>query len=365
MFKSRVFYFTALICLAFFYIYCNSYTPLFIIIIYVSLAVFGIVCTAFSKSRISVEVSPVQPFSGQSEEKDAEFSAVIKNESVFPVSAITFELEFQDMSEDGIIRRKIKTAAAAKEERSVHTVISTSHSACIECRLKKARIYDPFGLVHFNIKNVSYKSRLLITPAMSERSYINGSDSACLIDSDKFSDTQKGDDSSQVFEIRNYLPGDDVRRIHWRLSSKQDELIVKEYSRPVDEDCVVMLETGIGGGSPEEKKTRADEILSVFMKLSFELIGNEQSFSVCWFSGKFRSFVSFDVRTFEDISPVIEEFLSEKFPRKKNITLDVSEEEMSGFGDRQVYYLYNSSCFDKAVKHELYERYDFIDTAAR
>ena len=364
MFRSRLLYVTALIFLSLFYIYCNSYTPLFIIIIFISLTVFGIACTVLSRNKVSVEINPTQPFSIQSADKNAEFSATILNKSIFPISAVTFELEFQDMSEEGIIKRKIKTAAASNEERSIHTVIAASHSACIECRLKKARIYDPFGLVHFNVKNVSDKARLLITPVMSENSYIRNLDGSYIIDSDKFSDTQKGDDSSQVFEIRNYAPGDDIRRIHWRLSSKQDELIVKEYSKPIAEDCVVMLESGIGGSDPEERKRRADGLLSVFLKLSFELIENEHSFEACWYSENVRSVVSFDVRTFEDVSPIIEKFLSEKFPEKMNITLDMSEEKKGSFGGRQVYYLYNSSCFDKSEKSSIDERYIFIDTVA-
>lgn len=364
MLKSRMFYMIALIALSLFYIYCNSYTPIFIIIIFISLTVFGIVCTAISKSKISIEIKPTQPFSSQSENKNAEFSAEITNNSIFPISAITFELEFQDMTEDGVIKRRVKTAAAAKEKRSVYTVVATSHSACIECRLKKAGIYDPFGLVRFKIKNVSDKTRLLITPIMSEESYIGTIGSSSMIDSDKFSDTQKGDDSSQVFEIRNYRPGDDIRRIHWRLSSKQDDLIVKEYSKPIDEDCVVMLETGIGSSSAEEKKSHADSLLSVFMKLSFELLGNEQAFSVLWYSENVKAIISFDVRTFEDISPIIEKFLSEKFPQKRNLTINMSEDETDGFGEKQVYYLYNSSCFDDDMKLQLDERYNFIDTAA-
>lgn len=43
---------------------------------------------------------------------------------------------------------------------------------------------------------------------------------------------RKGGDPSEMFDIREYAPGDDVRTIHWKLSSKTDELIVRQASDP-------------------------------------------------------------------------------------------------------------------------------------
>ncbi len=364
MVKSRIFYVIGLIGLSLFYIYCNSYTPLAILIVFISLTIFGIFEAIFSVRKISLDIKPTHPFSTQRIDQQAEFCVTIHNNSIFPISAVTFEVEFQDMSDDGVVNRKIKTPVAAKENKSVHTVVATSHSAYIECRVKKPRVYDAFGLFHFRIKNVSDKAKLLIAPVMAEDDFLKGNQNIYIIDSDKYSETQKGDDSSQVFEVRNYTPGDDIRRIHWRLSSKQDELIVKEYSKPIDEDCIVMLETGIGSADSEERKFRADGMLSVFMKLSFQLIENEQAFSVYWYSETAKSLVSFDVKTFDDVAPIVEKFLSEKFTVKKNVTYIMSEEERLQALDKQIYYLYNSTfCDSDIITYQLDNRYCSIDTA--
>ena len=44
---------------------------------------------------------------------------------------------------------------------------------------------------------------------------------------------RKGNDPSEIFDIREYVPGDDIRSIHWKLSSKTDTLILKEASNRI------------------------------------------------------------------------------------------------------------------------------------
>ena len=52
-------------------------------------------------------------------------------------------------------------------------------------------------------------------------------------DSDRFSTYKKGDDPSEIFDIREYADGDKIQRIHWKLSSKTGDLMVKEGSLPL------------------------------------------------------------------------------------------------------------------------------------
>ena len=51
------------------------------------------------------------------------------------------------------------------------------------------------------------------------------------------------DDPSRPRSVRNYLPGDPLKRIDWKLSAKRDELTVRTYDQSVSNDVVVMLES--------------------------------------------------------------------------------------------------------------------------
>ena len=51
------------------------------------------------------------------------------------------------------------------------------------------------------------------------------------------------DDPSRPRSVRDYRPGDPLKRIDWKLSAKRDELTVRTYDQSVSNDVVVMLES--------------------------------------------------------------------------------------------------------------------------
>lgn len=60
-----------------------------------------------------------------------------------------------------------------------------------------------------------------------------------IADAEDFSDRESGDDPSEIYQIREYREKDSIHDIHWKLSAKADELLVKEHGKPLG--CVVLL----------------------------------------------------------------------------------------------------------------------------
>lgn len=66
-------------------------------------------------------------------------------------------------------------------------------------------------------------------PAPGEATYLN----------------RRGHDAGEVFDLREYNPGDDVRSIHWKLSGKLDELVVRENSEPSQDRIALLMDAGL------------------------------------------------------------------------------------------------------------------------
>jgi uncharacterized protein (DUF58 family) len=63
---------------------------------------------------------------------------------------------------------------------------------------------------------------------------------------DQYDVAKKGQDVSEVFDIREYKPGDSVKSIHWKLSGKMDKMIVREFGHPTNFQTAIYYDLYIG-----------------------------------------------------------------------------------------------------------------------
>jgi uncharacterized protein (DUF58 family) len=52
--------------------------------------------------------------------------------------------------------------------------------------------------------------------------------------------------STDLRAVREYVPGDELRLVHWRASARVGKLLVREYVDPVQPHCTVLLDTRAG-----------------------------------------------------------------------------------------------------------------------
>ncbi len=90
-----------------------------------------------------------------------------------------------------------------------------------------------------------------------------------------YSTIRSGDDPSEIFDIHQYKDGDDPRRIHWNLSSRTDEYFIKDYSRPLMNSIVLLLDNQC------ENISKQDGLFDVMLSLSNFLLQNGIGHSLC------------------------------------------------------------------------------------
>ncbi len=83
----------------------------------------------------------------------------------------------------------------------------------------------------------------------------------------------KGSDFAEVSDIREYIPGDRIRDIHWKLSAKQETLMVKERVAVAGSEMVLLL-------SMTEEPVQAQNILETAYYLGQSFI--RQRLPVCF-----------------------------------------------------------------------------------
>ncbi len=135
---------------------------------------------------------------------------------------------------------------ADKKQKKTHIVLkqTTNRQVMENCRvtihkpghyvfaLDKMRIYDLTGLFYFTKKG-NAREYALVLPEPSAIPVVLGERIRNFFgDADTFDDLRPGYDPSETFDVRQFRNGDRLQSVHWKLSAKSNELMVKENSLP-------------------------------------------------------------------------------------------------------------------------------------
>lgn len=123
-------------------------------------------------------------------------------------------------------------------------------------------------------------------------------------------------------EVREYLPGDDVRDIDWNVTSRHNKPYVKVYEE--ERELTVMLLVDVSGSrnfgaAGEAKKERMAEIAAT---LAFSSIQNNDKVGVIFFSDKIEKFIP-PKKGKKHILLIIREIINFE-PESKGTNIDVA-----------------------------------------
>ncbi len=280
-----VLYIILFITSVFFYI---LYVPAFSFYLFAFLLILPFILfimTKLTARKLSVDFVTVQSTTGRSSKIPLVLK--IENRSVLPAANLIIEIEYFN-SLDGIKNvMKINTPVYPSETQYLTMHISGMHYGTVELRIKRCGVVDMLRL--FKIKLRYPKSREIFKassftifpePIAIENNIANYAEMG--LETDEYSKTSKGDDPSEIFDVRDYVEGDKISRIHWKLTAKQDKTIVKDYSLPISNSIVIMVDLDLDrkDGSCHAKY---DTMIETAAAISFHLISNETPHRVVWY----------------------------------------------------------------------------------
>ena len=119
--------------------------------------------------------------------------------------------------------------------------LPTEHCGAIWPAFQKGKVYDFLGLFHLRIRTPRLEPMVILPISLIPDP---------MPDLERFLDRQlkpkPGGGYSEIYDHRPYRPGDPVKGIHWKLSLKSEELIVREPMEPVRREVLLAVRTPVG-----------------------------------------------------------------------------------------------------------------------
>lgn len=203
--------------------------------------------------------------------------------------------------------------ARARAQVTFH--LESEYCGMVEVHIDKLKVGDFFRL--FTLTKKCRENVLLpVFPEIYPISFEVGSRIRDFIgESDVFSKEKSGDDPSEVFDVRPFRPGDRMQQIHWKLTARSDEFMVKEFSRPLGYPVVVFLNFSRDDSMKKDQLKRMCRVLEAGLSISVGLAQVKCWHYIAW-CGPDMSIERFPVENADDVYGLMGQLLGVRVHEK-------------------------------------------------
>lgn len=270
----------------------------------ISLAVLELLAALFSWVVLKIQVSKIKiriymPLSVTEKGERMEAGLEIENNSRIPLVCTKAEIHLKNGFYSQTQTVLLTGAADGKSRVQILKGLVGEHCGPVEIELRKVWVWDFLRIFKSRVR-VSEKERWVILPQMY-RALIRPDEKVTnfIQDSEEYDKSRPGDDVSEIFQLRDYRPGDRIQSIHWKRSAGSESLIVREYSMPVARPVVVLLDM-------RWKEGYLDDFLEAGLAVCRGLLEAECPHYAAWMDPVKEDVVRISLETAEDLYTLTE-----------------------------------------------------------
>ena len=255
-------------------ILCEKSLFLTVALVLIILEAFSLLYGRFALKRLSVDLK----FPGiAGKEKETKGKLIIKLKYLLPLSEIKANCKIKNKFTGEEKAVTISTFMGMKKTEKIPLGLSREYCGCINIAVENIEIVDLWGIFS-NRKILGNICKIFILPETTNIK-IEESSGTTAIDSWKFVESNSAS-SGEMYDIREYVKGDNIKNIHWKLTGKYETPMVKKMSKET-EDLVMILFNNV---DEQESYEAWDKLGQRLFSLSKSLIEKNISHSVSWCS---------------------------------------------------------------------------------
>lgn len=259
-----------------FYLFFDSYFSLFLLV--TSFIILFYLVFSTKMYRKSVQFDIIAPKMMNKNER-GECYIEAKNHSIWPISKVKCTVEIHHLQTGEVKKQDVLFSLNGKMTERINLQIENQYCGTVNLCMKKVTCYD-FLNIFSTMIDLHVDSSICMLPETFDIDVCLLEGKTTQMSTSIIASNQAGANSQELISIKEYIPGDNVKQIHWKLSSKLGDLFVKELSNPVDEAIFVLLETNITNRVPPDV---LDGLLESFVSVSNSLLKKNYPHYIGWY----------------------------------------------------------------------------------
>ncbi|QUI24271.1 DUF58 domain-containing protein [Vallitalea pronyensis] len=204
-----------------------------------------------------------------------------------------------------------------KSEEKIVIPLQCKYRGFYKVGIQSVIIEDYFGLFSKKIRTVD-AIKMMVYPRVKRLIALPMSQ----VNMDEITNVsaKKQDEQNDISHMREYEKGDNLNKIHWKLSAKYKELMVKQYSGEVSNTVQIILDVNRHYLDEESNIAIEDKMVETVIMMTSYLLMHNKPVSLVFYD---RQFVELSGKGYNDFERFYEECALLEFPRQYDFSQTV------------------------------------------
>lgn len=233
--------------------------------------ILALLLTAISLLTVSVSFTEKRAVYRKNEQ--FELPVAIRNNFIFPFSPVELDCLIPDNDTGLFLHKQIYVCVAPLKHMKIFVPCMHRYRGSYTAQIMRMSVFDPLKLIRLT-KKAETSTQLVILPRripLQELGLISGGEAGGV------PEASRGSDREELSHVREYISGDIVQLIHWKLTAKLDELMIKQYDSTGDRRCVMLMDFGgndmaaLGAASASALIRRADAMVETAIAVAMSV----------------------------------------------------------------------------------------------
>lgn len=279
MLKRKFYYLITLLLILIVNILYSEYEPFLFLVLMIVFPIVLLIILYVQNYYLELNISIKDQVVGQDE--FIEVITTLDNLIFMPIPNIQVKAKFKYLNYDFEESYVFHFEVPGAKKVNISNKVKMNYCGIVEVSFEQIKLYDYISLFKSKIKH-NFQFTLSVMPRLHlqthEKPRVNHID---VLDSSEYSKEIPGNDPSEIFDLREYAYGDSLNKVHWKLSSKCEDLIIKEYSLPIDEEQVILLELLLPNSNQNVKNL--DAVYEVMYSLGNYMCNNQIIYKLVYY----------------------------------------------------------------------------------
>jgi uncharacterized protein (DUF58 family) len=291
----------------FFYVILSSYYLWMFAVIMLLYPIISIIAAVIIQKYVNIKLNAGQAFAFKQDELPMQ--VCLSNSSfAFCLSCNVFlKIINSFYGDNGGIT--VSLPVKPRSESSMYLPLSADRYGTYIFKIQEFSIRDLFGMIEIH-KKAADELSITILPDIDKTANADVSSFFSYMTETEESNA-KGNDFSEISDIREYVPGDKLRDIHWKLSARVQKYMVKERISVAGSEMVILIQFS-------DNPVSADKILEAVWGISHDFIAHGLTVKILSWNQRDYVFDEYPIKNIDDMSTAFADIYRLEFLMRQN-----------------------------------------------